>query len=68
MKRAHYEQLLQLTTATWDGHLISKGARDDLVKLGYAECTGGWTIATVAGVRLLLDRNLLKAARDHAPH
>lgn len=48
------EQLQQLTHLTWDGDLIGKTLRDDLVKRGLAvRANGGWNIATPAGIEYL---------------
>jgi predicted transcriptional regulator len=47
-------QLQQLTSLTWDGDLIGKSYRDELVKSGYAQrFNGGWNIITAEGVKLL---------------
>lgn len=56
------EQLMQLTTATWDGDLISKPDRDVLIRLGYAVRSerGGFQIITPQGISLLNDLNLLR--------
>ncbi len=54
------EQLQQLTTATWDGDLISKQDRTRLVKRGYAKEVEGWNLLTPKGLRVLLDMGLLK--------
>lgn len=46
-------QLQQLTCLTWDGDLIGKSFRDDLVKSGYVERFNGWNLITKEGIRLL---------------
>ena len=46
-------QLVQLITATWDGDLISKRHRDELVKVGLVESVNGWNIITPDGLKLL---------------
>lgn len=51
--RAVLAQLVQLKTATWDGNLISKQARDVLVQEGKAARMNGWNIATPAGLAAL---------------
>lgn len=49
------EQLEQLKTFTWDGNLISKTDRDELVKYGYAvRATDGWQIITPSGIDCLV--------------
>ena len=37
---------------TWDGNLVSKSGRSELVTLGLAECWDGWQWLTAAGVEL----------------
>jgi hypothetical protein len=49
-----YDQLMQLMFLTWDGDLISKSDRDQLVKKGLAVRFGnGWNIITETGVAFL---------------
>jgi predicted transcriptional regulator len=56
------EQLTQLKTVTWDGNLISKDYRDQLVKAGLAERTnGGWNFITAKGVEYLFNLGVLRA-------
>ena len=55
------EQLEQLKTVTWDGNLISKTARDALVKKGLAVRENGWQVITPLGIQKLLELGLLKA-------
>lgn len=47
------EVLMQLFVdgPTWDGNLISKSDRDDLVEQGYADRAQGWNFLTACGVR-----------------
>lgn len=54
------EQLIMLRTATWDGDLISKSYRKELVKLGFVEQAYGWNFITSEGIKYLLDNKLLK--------
>lgn len=54
------EQLKQLTSCTWDGNLISKADRDELVKAGLAEHGFGWNWITAMGVEYLVKLGLLK--------
>ena len=49
------EQLKQLLTATWDGNLIGKPNRDELVRMGLAARAHGYNFITADGIRLLLD-------------
>lgn len=58
---ARIEQLKQLATATWDGNLISKSDRDELVKAELAQRGYGWNWITEKGVKYLVDLGLLKA-------
>ena len=57
------EQLKQLTSCTWDGNLISKSYRDELVKAGLAARGYGWNWITGKGVEYLVNLGLLKSAR-----
>jgi hypothetical protein len=47
------EQLQQLLKVTWDGNLISKHYRDELVKEGLAARTRGFNIITLKGIEWL---------------
>lgn len=48
------EQLQQLTHLTFDGDLIGKSERDELVSKGLAQrINGGWNIATKEGIEYL---------------
>jgi hypothetical protein len=54
------EQLQLLCMLTWDGNLISKSYRDDLVKAGLAQrFEGGFNLITAKGVQYLFDLGLL---------
>lgn len=54
------EQLQQLCTVTWDGNLIGKSCRDDLVKAGLAQrWEGGFNFITAKGFEYLRDLRLL---------
>jgi hypothetical protein len=54
------EQLQLLCMLTWDGNLISKGFRDDLVKAGLVQrFDGGFNLITAKGVQYLYDLSLL---------
>ena len=47
-------QLQQLTHLTFDGDLIGKSVRDELVKAEYAQTVkGGWNIITPKGIEYL---------------
>lgn len=52
--RAYLAQLKQLASATWDGNLLSKQVRDQLVREGKAVRVNGWNIATASGLASLL--------------
>ena len=54
------EQLKQLATCTWDGNLISKGDRDELLKSGLTHYHRGWNWLSPKGIEYLLDLGLLK--------
>ncbi len=47
------EQLQQLTCLTWDGDLIGKTNRDELVKTGLAQKHNGWNWITAKGIDYL---------------
>lgn len=48
------EQLKQLLRIVWDGDLVSKADRDELVNRGYVIRTnGGYNIATKEGIEYL---------------
>lgn len=49
------EQLKQLLRVTWDGNLISKRDRDELVKLGYVDRTEGYNFITKKGIQYLIN-------------
>lgn len=53
------EQLVQILRITWDGDLISKGYRDDLVKEGLAAQGAGYNIITPAGIKFLADKKII---------
>lgn len=54
------EQLQMLCMLTWDGNLISKGHRDELVKTGLVQrFDGGFNLITAKGVQYLCDLRLL---------
>lgn len=53
------EQLKQLTTTTWDGNLLAKAYRDDLVKAGLAQRAYGYNWLTEKGVEYLVNLHLL---------
>jgi hypothetical protein len=53
------EQLQLLCMVTWDGNLISKTHRDELVRAGLAQRLEGYNFITVKGLRYLIDLGLL---------
>lgn len=53
--KGNIEQLLQLTQITWDGDVISKSCRDELVKSGLAQRAAGFNFITGKGIQYLLD-------------
>ena len=54
------EQLQLLCMLTWDGNLISKQHRDELVRAGLAQrFEGGYNLITAKGVQYLYDLSLL---------
>ena len=59
-KRNYMEQLVQLTTVTWDGDLICKSDRDELVKCGYAEKINGFNLITANGIIALSNLGIIR--------
>ena len=57
---AQVECLSQLRSATWDGNLISKDIRTELVQIGMAERWNGWTFITKLGIIVLHTLGMLK--------
>jgi len=52
---------------TWDGNVISKGGRNELLEEGLAHRWDGWAFLTAAGVRMATDeevRRLLRTRHD----
>lgn len=47
------EQLRQLRKTVWDGHVISKSARTDLVHMGLVTRWNGWQVITKEGMAVL---------------
>ena len=56
------EALWQLRVTMWDGHLISKTTRDELVNMGLAERLNGWQFITREGMAVLDTYGLLETA------
>lgn len=48
-----FEVLRQMTHAVWDGYVISKSARDELVDMGLVTRYNGWQIASREGLAVL---------------
>ena len=59
-KKSYIEQLAQLTTLTWDGDLICKPHRDELVKAGYAERINGFNLITANGILVLNNLGIIR--------
>jgi hypothetical protein len=53
-------QLDQLITVTWDGNLLSKDARDELVRRGLVQRHHGWNWLTREGIELAEHYKFLK--------
>lgn len=60
MNNSRLEQLRQLKTITWDGGVISKSDRDELIKLGWVNQIHGWNYLTTEGVNILIAFGELK--------
>lgn len=60
LKNGYIEQLFLLFKGvTWDGDLISKAHRDELVKVGLAERVRGYNFITAKGIAYLLDLGIV---------
>ena len=59
-KNNYIQQLAQLTTLTWDGDLICKTHRDELVKSGYAEKINEFNLITANGTLVLINLGIIK--------
>lgn len=57
---ARIDQLIQLKSITWDGNLISKTDRDELVSCGLAQRCYGYNLITCKGIEYLVNLALLK--------
>jgi len=57
------ECLWQLRMTVWDGYLISKATRDELVRMGLASRLNGWQFITREGMAVLDVYGLLKDDR-----
>ena len=57
------DALWQLRITVWDGYLISKTARNELVDLGLAVRLNGWQVITRKGLAVLDVYGLLKDDR-----
>ncbi len=56
------EQLSQIAKGpVWDGNLISKHNRDELVKSGFVDRHAGWNFLTKEGVILAVGLWILRA-------
>jgi hypothetical protein len=52
-----WEQLTQLLRIVWDGDLISKSDRDQLVHMGFVDKQDGFNIITKSGIHYLVINN-----------
>ena len=56
------EQLSQLLCGpVWDGNVIDKNRRGQLLKVGYAAKYNGWTFLTRKGIQVAVDLELLRS-------
>lgn len=53
-------QLQQLTHLTWDGDLMSKADRNQLVTSGLVQRINGWNIITLEGIKHLEELKILE--------
>ena len=63
LSAVNLEALYQLRMTVWDGHLISKTARDWLVDAGLATRCAGWQVITREGLAVLAVYGLLQDDR-----
>jgi hypothetical protein len=62
MKEVEIAQFKQIAKKPiWDGDLISKDDRDKLVKAGLAEQESGFNFITARGIKLAVEKNVLKS-------
>jgi len=59
MNNAHIEQLKQLVKVTYDGDVIGKDIRDDLVRKLLAQRAHGYNWLTQKGVEYLVNLKIL---------
>lgn len=56
------EQLIQIAKSpVWDGNLISKHDRDELVKADLVGRWGGWNFLTASGISYAVNLRILSA-------
>lgn len=55
---------LFLRGPTWDGHVIAKSGRDELVRRGFAKHENGWAFLTDDGVRFCVNTTRCKDWSD----
>jgi hypothetical protein len=61
------EALTQLRQAIWDGYLISKNARSELITMGLAVKWNGWQVISREGLAVLEVLGLLRDERPMRP-
>ena len=59
-KNGYIEQLIQLMQVTWDGDLICKDHRNELVKCEYATRYKGCNAITEKGFTVLVDLGIIR--------
>lgn len=58
----YIEQLTQIAQSpVWDGNLIGKHTRDELVKAGLVGRWGGWNFLTEEGIKYAINLHILSA-------
>ena len=67
LSSAAIEVLMQLfvTGPVWDGNLVSKSGRSELVGAGLAFCDIGWTSLTAEGVSVAVNWDRADLSRWH---
>lgn len=60
-KKVPTEQLMQLLRIVWDGDLLCKSDRDELVKMGFVERALGFQIITTKGIEYLVTNGFIRS-------
>lgn len=66
LSSAAQEVMMQLfvTGPAWDGHVVSKQGRSELVTAGYAERFNGWQQLTIKGLAVAIDEGTRRRVKN----